>query len=48
MEVLKFATEWAKAYVFPTLVAGILLMIIGIGLVYTNVNRITEFEAAYQ
>ena len=81
MEVLKFATEWAKAevfstrffilfallfliasigfwqlgktdlakaYIVPTLVAGILLMIIGVGLVYTNVNRITEFETAYQ
>ena len=81
MEVLKFATEWAKAevfstrffilfallfliasigfwqlgktdlakaYIVPTLVAGILLMIIGVGLVYTNVNRITEFESAYQ
>lgn len=81
MEVLKFATEWAKAevfptrffivfallfliasygfwqlgktdlakaYIFPTLIAVILLMIIGIGLVYTNTQRITEFEAAYQ
>ncbi|MDG1054351.1 MAG: hypothetical protein P8O78_06945 [Flavobacteriaceae bacterium] len=81
MEVLKFATEWAKAevfstrffilfsllfliasigfwqlgktdlakaYVVPTLVAGILLMIIGVGLVYTNINRVSEFETAYQ
>ena len=81
MEVLKFATEWAKAevfstrffivfallfliasygfwhlgktdlakaYIIPSLVAGILLMIIGVGLVYTNVNRISDFEAAYQ
>ncbi len=81
MELLKFATEWAKAevfstrffilfalvfliasvgfwqwgktdlakaYVIPTLVAGLLLMIIGVGLVYTNVNRITAFETAYK
>jgi len=81
MEVLKFATEWAKAevfstrffivfallfliasygfwqlgktdlakaYIFPTLIAGILLMIIGVGLVYTNTQRIQEFETAYQ
>jgi len=82
MDVLKFATEWAKAevfstrffivfalflfliasygfwqlgktdlakaYIIPTLVAGILLMIIGVGLVYTNTQRITEFETAYQ
>ena len=81
MEVLKFATEWAKAevfstrffivfallflivsygfwqlgktdlakaYIIPTLIAGILLMIIGVGLVYTNTQRIKEFEIAYQ
>ena len=81
MEVLKFATEWAKAevfstrffivfallfliasygfwqlgktdlakaYIFSTLIAGILLMIIGVGLVYTNTQRIKEFETAYQ
>ena len=81
MEVLKFATEWAKAevfstrffivfallfliasygfwqlgktdlakaYIFPTLIAGILLMIIGVGLVFTNTQRIQEFETTYQ
>jgi len=41
-------TDLAKAYIIPTLVAGILLMIIGVGLVYTNTQRITEFETAYQ
>ena len=41
-------TDLAKAYIIPSLVAGILLMIIGVGLVYTNVNRISDFEAAYQ
>lgn len=80
MEILKLATEWAKAevfstrffilfavfflvtsagfwqlgkttlakaYVIPTLVAGILLLIIGVGLVYANTQRIKEFETAY-
>ena len=80
MEILKLATEWAKAevfstrffilfailfliasigfwqlgksdlakaYVIPTLVAGILLLTIGIGLFYTNKSRITAFESAY-
>ena len=80
MELVKLATEWAKAevfstrffilfallfliasigfwqlgkadlaraYIIPTLVAGLLLMIIGVGLVYTNTNRVTEFETAY-
>jgi hypothetical protein len=41
-------TDLAKAYVIPTLVAGVLLVIIGVGLSYTNIQRVTEFEAAYQ
>lgn len=40
-------TELAKAYIVPTLVAGILLMTIGIGLFYTNKTRITNFKTAY-
>jgi len=40
-------TDLAKAYIIPTLVAGILLMTIGAGLVYTNKTRIVEFEKAY-
>lgn len=40
-------TELAKAYIIPTLVAGLLLMTIGLGLFYTNKSRITEFETAY-
>jgi hypothetical protein len=80
MEILKLATEWAKAevfstrffiffailfltasigfwqlgktdiaraYIIPTLVAGILLLTIGLGLFFTNKSRITEFETAY-
>lgn len=41
-------TDLAKAYVIPTLVAGVLLVIIGTGLFFTNKNRITQFEMAYQ
>lgn len=40
-------TEMAKAYIIPTLVAGALLLTIGLGLFYTNRSRITEFETAY-
>lgn len=39
-------TELAKAYVIPLLVAGCLLMTIGIGLFFTNKARITQFEKA--
>jgi hypothetical protein len=41
-------TDIAKAYVIPSLVAGLLLVIVGAGLYYTNTMRITQFEAAYQ
>jgi hypothetical protein len=40
-------TEIARAYIIPTLVAGVLLMTIGLGLFYTNKSRITQFETAY-
>lgn len=40
-------TDIARAYIIPTLVAGVLLLTIGIGLFYTNKSRITEFETAY-
>ncbi len=40
-------TDMAKAYIIPTLVAGILLMTIGLGLFFTNKSRITQFETAY-
>lgn len=40
-------TEIARAYIIPTLIAGILLLTIGIGLFYTNKKRIKEFEIAY-
>ncbi len=40
-------TEIAKAFIFPTLVAGILLLTIGLGLLFANKSRITSFETAY-
>ena len=40
-------TDLAKAYIIPTLVAGVLLMTIGLGLFFTNKARITQFEKAY-
>ncbi|APY10161.1 hypothetical protein BWZ22_02440 [Seonamhaeicola sp. S2-3] len=40
-------TEIAKAYIIPTLVAGVLLLTIGLGLFYTNKSRIKQFEIAY-
>lgn len=41
-------TELAKSYIIPTLVAGVLLVLIGLGLFFTNKARITQFESAYQ
>ncbi|OEJ99901.1 hypothetical protein [Roseivirga misakiensis] len=40
-------TELAKGYVIPLLVAGVLLMTIGLGLFFTNRSRINQFEVAY-
>lgn len=40
-------TEVAKAFTLPTLVAGILLLTIGLGLLFTNKSRITDFETTY-
>lgn len=40
-------SDIAKAYIYPTLVAGLLLMTIGLGLFFTNKSRITQFQTAY-
>ncbi len=40
-------TELAKAYIIPMLVAGALLLTIGLGLFFTNKSRIKAFEIAY-
>jgi hypothetical protein len=40
-------TDMARAYIIPTLVAGSLLLTIGLGLFFTNKSRISQFEKAY-
>ncbi len=40
-------TEIAKAFVFPTLVAGTLLLAIGLGIFFTNKSRLTSFTVDY-
>jgi uncharacterized membrane protein len=40
-------TVLAKAYIFPTLVAGILLLTIGLGLFISNNSRAKSFPAEY-
>ena len=40
-------TEMAKAFVIPTLVAGALLLTIGLGLFFTNKSRLASFPTAY-
>lgn len=40
-------TDMARAYIIPTLVAGVLLLIIGLGLYFSNRARIAQFEKAY-
>ena len=41
-------TEMARAYIIPTLVAGTLLTIIGVGLFFTNKSRLDSFPVAYE
>lgn len=41
-------TEIAKAYIIPTLVAGGLLLAVGVGIYFTNKSRVTSFAEAYQ
>ncbi len=40
-------TDIARAYIFPTLVAGILLLTIGTGLFISNNSRMKSFPALY-
>ncbi len=40
-------TDLAKAYIIPTMVAGALLLTIGLGLFFTNLSRISSFAADY-
>ncbi len=40
-------TVMAKAFVWPMLVAGILILAVAVGLYFANQPRITQFETAY-
>ncbi|WP_347838769.1 hypothetical protein [uncultured Draconibacterium sp.] len=41
-------TDLARAYIIPTLVAGIMLLIIGFGLFFSNKARVANFPGAYK
>jgi len=41
-------TDVAKAYIYPTLVSGILLLMVGVGILYANKVRETSFVSSYQ
>ena len=41
-------TELAKSYIYPMLIAGALLLIVGIGIFYANKSRVTSFVTAYK
>ncbi|MDW3645722.1 MAG: hypothetical protein R8P61_01500 [Bacteroidia bacterium] len=40
-------TETARAFIYPTLVAGILVLAVGLGLFFTNKSRLNNFATAY-
>lgn len=40
-------TEVAKAYIYPLMVAGVLLLAVGLGIFFANKSRVTSFETAY-
>jgi hypothetical protein len=41
-------TDLAKAYIIPSLVAAVLLLIIGSGLIYSNLSRVNSFPKDYK
>ena len=40
-------TEMAKAYIIPTLVTGILILAVGVGIFFANKARVTSFVEAF-
>jgi len=40
-------TDVAKAFIFPNLIAGVLILTVGIGIFIANKSRISSFETAY-
>lgn len=41
-------SEIARAYIIPTLVAGLLILAVGVGIFFANKSRVTSFAEAYQ
>ena len=41
-------TEMAKAYIVPSLVAGLLILAFGVGIFFANKSRISSFKEAYK
>ena len=41
-------TEMARAYIIPSLVAGLLILAVGVGIYFANKSRITSFAEAYE
>lgn len=41
-------TEVARAFLYPTLVSGAFLLTVGFGLFFTNMSRLSNFEANYK
>ncbi len=41
-------SELARAYIIPIAVCGVLLMVIGVGLIYNNHQRLKSFPIAYK
>ncbi len=41
-------SEIARSYIYPTLICGLLLMVIGVGLVYNNTMRYNNFPTEYK
>ena len=40
-------TEVARAFIIPMVVAGVLILAVGLGIFFTNKSRVTSFEEAY-
>jgi len=41
-------TEMAKAYIVPSLVAGLVILAVGVGIFFANKSRISSFKEAYK
>ncbi len=41
-------TEMARSFIIPMLVAGSLILAVGLGIYFTNKSRISSFETAYK